>query len=138
MRRKLIAAFVLVLLTAGLAHADLNVFIRDVNVSASGNIGGYKADLGVRFGTSGPSLDMVLRSVDSPAEGFLVLWLGERSGKPVDIVLREYQSRKGQGWGEIAKSLGIKPGSADFHALRQGNLGWSPSDSGKGGGKGRK
>ncbi len=138
MRFKLLATLMLVLMTSGLAHADLNLFIRDVNVSAGGNIGGYKADLGVRFGAAGPSVDMVLRSVDSPAEAFLVFWLGERSGRPVDVVLREYQSRKGQGWGEIAKSLGIKPGSADFHALRQGNLGWSPSDSGKGGGKGKK
>ncbi len=137
MRFKLLAALMFVLLTAGLAHADLNLFIRDVNISAGADIGGYKADLGVRFGTSGPAVDLVLRSVDSPAEAFLVLWLGERTGRPVEVVLREYRSGKGQGWGEIAKSLGIKPGSADFHALRQGNLGWSRDGSDKGRGRGR-
>jgi hypothetical protein len=35
-------------------------------------------------------------------------------------VLKEYKTSKGKGWGVIAKSLGIKPGSAEFQALKNG------------------
>jgi hypothetical protein len=136
--RKLITAFGIVLLGAGLAHADLNDYIRSVNVSAEGNIGGYRTQLGVHYGASGPTLDLAFRSVDSPAEVAVLLWLGQRSSKPMETVVAVYKKQKGQGWGALAQSLGIKPGSADFHALKQGNLGWQPEEStAKGGGKGK-
>jgi hypothetical protein len=136
--RKLLTACGLVLLSSGFAHADLNAYIRSVNVSAEGNIGGYRTQLGVHYGASGPTLDLAFRSVSSPAEVAILLWLGQRTGKPMETVVQVYTSQKGQGWGAIAKSLGIKPGSADFHALKEGNLGWRPEQNGdKGGGKGK-
>jgi len=33
----------------------------------------------------------------------------------------EYRSGKAKGWGALAKSLGIKPGSKEFHALKNGH-----------------
>ena len=35
-------------------------------------------------------------------------------------MLRIYERDHGQGWGVIAQRLGIKPGSAAFHALKGG------------------
>lgn len=128
--RKLIAAFGLILITAGLAHADLNAYIRDLNISAEGDIGRYKAEVGARFGVTGSHLDLVFRSVDSPADAAIALWIGECTRQPVETVLRTYRSRKGQGWGAVAGSLGIKPGSAAFHALKEGNLQWQPAGGG--------
>lgn len=136
--RNLLTALVLVLLAAGMAHADLNAYLQELNISASGNIGGFRTEVGARFGVSGSHLDLVFRSVDSPADAAVVLWLGECSRRPVEEVLRVYRSEKGQGWGAMAKSLGIKPGSAAFHALKEGNLQWHPSDGGgKGSAKGK-
>jgi hypothetical protein len=37
----------------------------------------------------------------------------------------------------IAKNLGIKPGSKEFHALKKGDFAGNDSDSGKGKGKGK-
>ena len=37
---------------------------------------------------------------------------------PCQNVLRDYDKNHGQGWGVIAKRMGIKPGSAAFHALK--------------------
>lgn len=141
MHFRLTGALLLVLFTAGFAHADLNAYIRSVNIGAEGNIGGFKTELGARFGVSGSHLDLVFRSVDSPADAAVLLWIGECTGSPVQRVLQTYRERKGQGWGAVAKSLGIKPGSAAFHALKEGNLAWHPGDAGgqgKGKGKGRK
>jgi hypothetical protein len=137
--RRLAAALTFLLFAAGSAHADLNATIRDLDIRAEGNIGGFKADMGVRFGISGPQLDLVLRSVDSPSDAVIALWIGECAGVPVQTVLKTFRSRRGQGWGEVAKSLGIKPGSAAFHALKEGNLDWHQGKGGEQGkGKGNK
>jgi hypothetical protein len=56
----------------------------------------------------------------------------------METVVEIYRKQKGQGWGAVAQSLGIKPGSADFHALKQGNLDWRPEqNAAKGAGKGK-
>ena len=41
-------------------------------------------------------------------------------GVPCVNVVREYDRDHGQGWGAIAKRMGIKPGSAEFHRLKNG------------------
>jgi hypothetical protein len=41
-------------------------------------------------------------------------------GIPCVDVVREYDRNPGQGWGAIAKRMGIKPGSAQFHRLKNG------------------
>jgi hypothetical protein len=54
-----------------------------------------------------------------------------------------YKQSKGKGWGVIAKELGIKPGSPEFHALKRGDFaftgepGGGGESHGKGKGKGR-
>ena len=58
----------------------------------------------------------------------------------IDSVIAAHQEHEGQGWGVIAQSLGIKPGSEEFHALKAGRLssqsgGGSPAQSHKGKGK---
>lgn len=39
---------------------------------------------------------------------------------PCINVVHEYEAYPGQGWGNIAKRMGIKPGSREFHALKNG------------------
>ena len=51
----------------------------------------------------------------------MVLRLGEIAGKPVEEVISNYKAGKGQGWGALAKSLGIKPGSKEFQAFKNGD-----------------
>lgn len=134
--RNLLTACIFVLLAAGLAHADLSSFLKSVNVSAEADFGGFKAQLGAQFGVPAPAVEIALHAVETPAEAAVVLWLGEQTGKPIETVVQTYQAQKGQGWGAIAQSLGIKPGSAEFHALKEGNLGWQPKNQGgKGNGK---
>jgi hypothetical protein len=134
-------ALCFILLIVGSAHADLNAYIRDLNVSVQGDVGGYKAKLEARFGTSSSQLEIVFRSVNSPADVAIVLWLGEQSRQPIDRVLEVYRANKAHGWGSMAKSLGIKPGSPAFHALKKGNIQLSFASNGgnaKGKGKGKK
>jgi hypothetical protein len=120
--KRFILTLAFVLISAGMAHADLEGYLQSLNISAEGDIGEFRTQLGVHFGASGPQVNLVLRSVDHPADAAVCLWLAEHADQPVERVVREYSSYKGQGWGALAKSLGIKPGSAEFKALKQGLL----------------
>jgi len=133
--RHLLLPLALVLLTAGAACADLDVYLKSLNVSAQADLGGFRADLGAHFGASGPQLDLALSSVREPADAAVCLWLAQQSHQPVDVVVREYRTQKGLGWGALAQSLGIKPGSPAFKALKNGDLGWHPAGNGGGNGK---
>ena len=72
-----------------------------------------------------------------------MLRLEEMSGLPTEDVIEEYKSNKGKGWGRLAKSLGIKPGSREFHALKRGhdlddgNGKYKEKERARGKGKGR-
>ncbi len=61
--------------------------------------------------------------------------VGQIASQPVEVVTKEYETNKGKGWGVIAKNLGIKPGSKEFHALKKDDFDGHDSDSGKGKGK---
>jgi len=51
----------------------------------------------------------------------MVCRLGEMSKRPTSSIIEKYKASKGKGWGGVAKSLGIKPGSKEFHALKGGH-----------------
>jgi hypothetical protein len=60
------------------------------------------------------------------------------SGQPTEDVVRKYKSGKGQGWGALAKSLGIKPRSKEFKALKSGDDLYKNSQKSKDNGKDKK
>lgn len=126
------------------AWASLDSFMANLNVQARADLPGFKAGISAQFGVPLPQVEMVFAQVAAPADVFMTFQLGQMANKPAPVVLQSYQSNKGKGWGVIARELGIKPGSAAFHALKNGNLrytgqpGGGYEDSpGKGKGKGK-
>jgi len=120
-------------------------WMRDFNLRAQADPSGLRARLETRFQIGDAKIKLVLGNVDSPADAYMLLRLGEMSHQPLNHVLETYRVQKGKGWGALAKSLGIKPGSADFHALKRGqdlyhakNEADRAEDGGKGKGKRRK
>ena len=66
-----------------------------------------------------PKIDNFLTTLlMSPADVFMTLQVASVTGKDPDVVAQSYVKNKNKGWGVIAKELGIKPGSAEFHALK--------------------
>ena len=53
-----------------------------------------------------------------PGEIYIALEIAKIANRPIDDVIKSYSANKGKGWGYIAKEMGIKPGSAEFHALK--------------------
>jgi hypothetical protein len=122
---------------ASVAHADLDGFLRNVNVQARSDIKNFNIKLSAQFGVPVPQVDAIIKRVPAPADAFMVLQLGQMANRPPEVVLETYQRSRGKGWGELAKELGIKPGSAEFHALKRGDLSFTGEPGGGEHGKGK-
>ena len=136
----LFVIFLELLLVSSLASAGDFDWIKDFNIKAEADPSGFRARLEARFQVGDIEIKTVLGNVEKPADAYMLLRLGEMSNRPIDYVIEKYKAGKGKGWGVLAKSLGIKPGSADFHALKQGHdlHDDMPRDKGKVKGKGKR
>lgn len=130
----LIVCLALVLLPLPVLAGDF-AWMKDFDIRAQADPTGFRASLATRFHVGDAQIGVVLSNVQRPADAYMVFRLGEMSARPVDYVMDEYRSGKGKGWGNLAKSLGIKPGSRAFHELKVGSNLWAGNDSGKGKGK---
>ncbi len=106
-------------------------WMKDFNIRAEADPSGFRARLATRFNIGDTQITAVLSNVEKPADAYMVLRLGEMSAKPTDYVIEKYKSGKGKGWGALAQSLGIKPGSREFHALKNGNDLYNDKGKGK-------
>ncbi len=139
-QRILFMASIAVLFATSAAAADFD-WMRDFNIRAEADQSGFRARLVTRFHLNEIQIKTVIGNVERPADAFMVLRLGEMSGKPPEYVIEKYKSGKGKGWGALAKSLGIKPGSKEFHALKRNSEFYADDTDrgfkGKGKGKGK-
>lgn len=141
-----ILLLIFLLLISSTAVAGDFDWVKDLSIQAQADPSGFRARLGARFRIGDAEINAVLSNVEYPGDAYMVLRLGQMSGHPPDYVLNQYRSGKGKGWGALAKSLGIKPGSEEFHALKKGhdlyddkNVGGSKGkDKSKGKGKKQK
>jgi hypothetical protein len=133
---KILVVMFLLSLSSEAAAGDFD-WIKDLNIQAQADPSGFRARLGARFRIGDAEINAVLSNVEYPGDAYMVLRLGEMSNRPTDYVVNQYRSGKGKGWGALAKSLGIKPGSEEFHALKNGHDLYDDKDMGGGKGKGK-
>ena len=117
----LVFAFALIVPVSTMA-GGLESFLAEIDVKASADLGFFKADLSVTFGVSEPKIDGLFELMARPGDVYMALRIGEVAKQPVERVVAELKKNKGQGWGVIAKNLGIRPGSKEFHALKKSRL----------------
>ncbi|GAL82906.1 hypothetical protein GM18_3543 [Sporocytophaga myxococcoides] len=131
---------------------NLDAALRDFNIHSKTDFSLFKKKISVDFGLSEGRIDHLLLSYKmEPADLLLVLETSRHCSKPVEKVIECYEGNKGHGWGQIAKDLGIKPGSPEFHAMKKdlkykckadkyyhGNGTNQGHSKGKGKGKGKK
>lgn len=110
-------------------------WMKDMNIKAEADPSGFRARLATRFKINDIEVEAVLSNVNKPADAYMILRMGEMSGHSTDFALNKYKANQGKGWGTIAKSMGIKPGSNEFHALKQGQDLYNGGDNGKNKGK---
>lgn len=56
----------------------------------------------------------------APGDVYYACSIARAAGRPCAEVADEWERDHGQGWGVVAQRMGIKPGSAEFHALKKG------------------
>ena len=119
---KILFAFLTSLLffSSGAIAGDFD-WLRDLSIQAEANPSGFRMRLGARFKIGDVEIDAVLSNFEKPADAYMVLRLAEMSRQPTDYVMTQYKSTGNKGWGVVAKNLGIKPGSKEFHALKNGH-----------------
>ena len=118
------------------AAGGLDSFLAEIDITARADLGAFKADLRLSFNVSDSDVSGLFEVMSDPSDVYMCLRIGEVADQPIEMVVAEHKKHNGQGWGVIAKNLGIKPGSAEFHALKAGRLS-SHSGGKKHKGKGR-
>lgn len=109
-----------------------------INANAKLDLKTFKIDISTSHNLPIPKVEEMLQIME-PAEVVLAADIAQVTQKPVDEVVTSYKKNKGNGWGVVAKEMGIKPGSPEFHTLKgktkkqkeKGNKGKS-DDKGKG------
>ena len=113
---------------------EMDGFLKDVNAKAAENINDFISDVEKKFNIAKNKVNELLK-VMAPGDVYMTAQTAEIVKKPIDDVATTYNKNKDKGWGQIAKELGIKPGSPEFHEMKNKMKG-KGSGNGKGNGKG--
>lgn len=108
-------------------------WMNNLNIKAEADSSGFRVSLATRFNIGDVKIKAVVDNVEKLSDAYMVFRLGELSHKPVEKVISVYRANRKKGWGVMAKKLGIKPGSREFHALKRGH----DLDNGHSSGKGK-
>lgn len=92
-----------------------------LNVTAKADSSGFRVRLATRFHIGNAEVKAVIGDVSRPSDAYMIFRLSELSHRPVSEVMTVYRANRKKGWGVMAKGLGIKPGSREFHALKRGH-----------------
>lgn len=117
--------------------ATLEAELNTENKKALADLSTFKSNISREYSIAAPKIDGFLK-IMKPAEVLLAFRISTITSKPIDRVVESYKVNKTKGWGFIAKELGIKPGSPEFHALKgkSKNTGKPSNGNGNSSGKG--
>jgi ribosomal protein L12E/L44/L45/RPP1/RPP2 len=99
--------------------SELDLTLNDMNIQAKADINLFNTNMKASYNITEQKLNYLSVTVGmQPADIYLTLEIGKITGRSIDDVVNAYQKHKGKGWGVIAKEMGIKPGSKEFHLLK--------------------
>lgn len=100
---------------------QIDAHLNNINVYAGLDIDVFKKDLTVKFGVAIEEVDRyIVKERIPPAEVYYGYCIASATGKSFSSIIQMRSDKNG--WGAIAKDLGIKPGSKQFHALKNSTL----------------
>lgn len=111
--------------------AELDQRLIGINDRARDNTDMFIESMARHFGISQSFVRELLEKKLSPADIYMAVLISKVTKQDTNKVLQSYNANKGKSWGVIAQELGIKPGSKEFHALKEDNF-WSKEHKSKG------
>lgn len=109
----------------------LDLQLNELNIQATADKDNFIKEASATFQIDKAEVSLLMeREKMEPAEVYLALRLQQITDQPLSKVVSVYKANKGKGWGVIAKELGIKPGSPEFHALKKNQGGMLPDPKG--------
>jgi hypothetical protein len=144
--------FLAVMLVSGISFGqdyrsgdtELDASLKIVNTDASKDLASFKLSLTKTFNVPLPKVEACFKVGMNAGDAFMAFQISNIVRKPIEDVITVYSKSKSKGWGAMAKELGIKPGSAEFHALKgkakdksKGNSGAKSNGNGNGNGNGK-
>lgn len=97
---------------------ELNAVLTEENNKAVKDISIFKKDIKTNFNIEEKKIEELLLKL-APADILMAVQVSVAVNKSFDEVVTKYEANKAKGWGVIAKELGIKPGSPEFHSMKQ-------------------
>lgn len=102
----------------------LDLSLEKLNSTAKGNLDGFISDLNKSYGVAKEKIESLIRTDKmEPADVYMAAKVSQATDEPIDDVVKKFKANKGKGWGVVAKELGIKPGSEEFHTLKKDDSG---------------
>jgi hypothetical protein len=98
--------------------SGMDGFLNQVNKDAKKDLAAFTTMVVDKFKVAKKDVEKLLIDM-IPGDVYMSAQVASIVVKPVTEVSAAYQKNKGKGWGQIAKEMGIKPGSAEFHALKK-------------------
>ncbi|MCC7301421.1 MAG: hypothetical protein IT233_02155 [Bacteroidia bacterium] len=118
---------------AGTGDKELDVQLNELNASAKLDMKAFKVEMNTSFNCGNQLIDeLMVKMGGNPADVFMLLQIAQQMNKSHDAILASFNRHKGKGgWGAVAKEMGIKPGSPEFHALKNSAKGKNGKMKGK-------
>jgi hypothetical protein len=102
---------------------EFDAVLGKLNLEAKGNINEFLTHLSISNELPVEKLEpLIIKEKMPPADVYMAVGISGITEIPIDKVIEMYKTNEGKGWGVIVKRLGIKPGSKEFHLLKQGGL----------------
>jgi hypothetical protein len=116
--------------TLNTGDKELDATLSKMNADAKTNLTSFKTELAKTYTTTTSKIDELMKKGMAISDVFMTFEIAKITKKPVDTVVKSYEVNKNKGWGAIAKEMGIKPGSPEFHQLKgNSKKGGKPSNS---------
>lgn len=97
---------------------ELDANLKSINLEANKNLSQFKLDITKTYATSEAKVNTMFSIGMTAGDVYIAFEIATITRKPIDDVITVYKRSKSKGWGAMAKELGIKPGSAEFHKLK--------------------
>ena len=126
---KITATLLILFLALSAASAQIVVFgfndtgleknLHEINLITKFNMVEFSSKVAHTWGTTEKNVLLGFSRGLNAYEVYLVIALARLSGRQPIAVITMYEQNRSKGWGALAKSLGIKPGSKRFKTLKE-------------------